>query len=561
MIALLLLQNNVNGRSQGGGLLRGQQDDERSTKETKLTEGDNGREEIWQEERQALQQSDGAEEISRRQEERQTQNGGDGREEISRRQEERQTLKQRNGIGEISRRHTLKQSDEQNGGEPEVEEDGNRRSKVNILRTQIFEELQAESLPYSAIRSGERDASCEGKYIYVYDLPPEFNIDLAARCDSLFPAFNLCDFFADSGTGKPVDTHENGSQIFVPAGRWFNTHQYALELVSHARIKRYKCLTENPDQAALFYIPFYAGLDVIRWNFARDSTNEKRDALSMKLLRWLEKQPSWRRRRGRDHVLVLGKISWDFRRQEDGGEWGSRLLELPETQDVTKVLIERNPWAKNDIGVPHPTFFHPRSADDINTWLEHIRSQSRTSLVTFVGKERPGTANVRGELVKQCRYRTEECRFVQCNHNLCQNPAFVTEAFLTTHFCMQPVGDSPTRRSVFDSLIAGCIPVLFHPCTAYVQYPWHLPKNESSWSVYISEDEVKRGEGDVVDVLRKISVAERDAMRATIVSTIIPGLLYSAPGSDVFPYRDAFDISIDQLLHRVSKIVDQGAVI
>lgn len=68
---------------------------------------------------------------------------------------------------------------------------------------------------------------------------------------------------------------------------------------------------------------------------------------------------------------------------------------------------------------------------------------------------------------------------------------------------------------------------------------------------------MKRGEANVVEVLERISVADREAMRATIVGTIVPGLLYSAPGSDVFPYRDAFDITIDQLLHRVSKI-DRG---
>lgn len=238
-------------------------------------------------------------------------------------------------------------------------------------------------------------------------------------------------------------------------------------------------------------------------------------------------------------------------------KWHLKCCLLSTELQMTKVLIERNPWAKNDIGVPHPTFFHPHSASDIDTWLSHIESQHRTSLVAFVGKERPGTTNVRGELVKQCRNATtttSSCRFVECVHNACQVPAFVIQAFLTTHFCMQPVGDSPTRRSVFDSLIAGCIPVLFHPCTAYVQYPWHLPRNESSWSVYISEDEVKRGEKNVIDVLNKIPVAVRDSMRTTIIKSIVPGLLYSAPGSDVFPCRDAFDITIDQLSRKLSGV-------
>lgn len=261
-------------------------------------------------------------------------------------------------------------------------------------------------------------------------------------------------------------------------------------------------------------------------------------------------------------VQVLGKISFDFRRQPTG-KWGSRLLGFPDLKQVTKVMIERDPWEINDIGVPHPTYFHPQSASDITQWLDHVRSQSRTSLVTFVGKERKNDpTNVRTTLVNQCRNASSEadCRFVECSDDLCFKPAYVTKAFLTTHFCMQPVGDSPTRRSVFDSLIAGCIPVLFHPCTAYVQYPWHLPANESSWSVFIAEDDIRSGAANVVDTVMNIPAAERDAMRENIINNVIPGLLYSAPGSDVSPFRDAFDITTEQLLFRIKHRMAQANV-
>jgi hypothetical protein len=118
-----------------------------------------------------------------------------------------------------------------------------------------------------------------------------------------------------------------------------------------------------------------------------NATDEKRHALGRKLVKWLEKQPSWTRREGLDHVLVLEKISWDFRRPSPP-DWGSRLLEFEEMQKVTKLLIERNPWHRNDIGIPHPTFFHPKSAADIRSWLAHVESQQRNSLVSFVGKDR-----------------------------------------------------------------------------------------------------------------------------------------------------------------------------
>jgi xyloglucan galactosyltransferase MUR3 len=38
--------------------------------------------------------------------------------------------------------------------------------------------------------------------------------------------------------------------------------------------------------------------------------------------------------------------------------------------------------------------------------------------------------------------------------------------------------------------LAGCIPVFFHPGSAYVQYTCHLPKNYARYSVSIPEDNV-----------------------------------------------------------------------
>ena len=46
-------------------------------------------------------------------------------------------------------------------------------------------------------------------------------------------------------------------------------------------------------------------------------------------------------------------------------------------------------------------------------------------------------------------------------------------------FISQPPGDMPTRKSVFDTVLLGCIPVFFNPLTAIHMYPWHW--NISLW--------------------------------------------------------------------------------
>jgi hypothetical protein len=51
--------------------------------------------------------------------------------------------------------------------------------------------------------------------------------------------------------------------------------------------------------------------------------------------------------------------------------------------------------------------------------------------------------------------------------------------FRETVFCPAPAGDSITRKSIFDSLIAGCIPVIFARASMS-QYLWFFTKEEVS---------------------------------------------------------------------------------
>ena len=126
-------------------------------------------------------------------------------------------------------------------------------------------------------------------------------------------------------------------------------------------------------------------------------------------------------------------------------------------------------------------------------------------------------------------------------------------AFTGSEFCLQPPGDSPTRKSVFDSLVAGCIPVLFDPFTAYYQYPWHLPEDHRKYSVFVEKEEVREGKVDVVERLKRIPTEERKEMRRFIVYELMPGLVYGDSSSEFVRFRDAFGIVMDNLMDLVTK--------
>ncbi|KAF3448554.1 hypothetical protein FNV43_RR09267 [Rhamnella rubrinervis] len=387
-------------------------------------------------------------------------------------------------------------------------------------------------------------AGCDGRGIFVYDLPSKFNKDLVGQCGDVVPWMDFCKHFNNEALGEPIQNLGKG---------WYRTHQYSLEPIFHARVLKHPCRVYNENEAKLFYVPFYGGLDILRWHF-KNVSNDVKDTLSLELIKWLETQRPWGRNSGKDHVFVLGKISWDFRRND--GSWGTRLLELDQMQNPIKLLIERQPWHANDIGIPHPTYFHPQSDDDIIAWQTKIISSYRRHLVSFAGADRPDVPdNIRSMLIKQCTSADHHnCQFLDCNSGGCDEPESVIQLFVESEFCLQPPGDSPTRKSVFDSLVSGCIPVLFDPFTAYYQYPWHLPEDHGRYSVFVDQKDVKEMKVNVVQKLMQISLKDRDELRRHIVYELLPGLVYGDPNSQLDKFQDAFSITMSHLLERVNRL-------
>ncbi|KAH7668934.1 Exostosin-like protein [Dioscorea alata] len=383
---------------------------------------------------------------------------------------------------------------------------------------------------------------CEGRTIYVYDLPPKFNKDITSQCNDMLPWMELCEFFSNEALGQSIHNLGKG---------WHDTHQYFLEPIFHNRVLNHPCRVHDQDSAKLFYVPFYGGLDVLRWHFKNVSTKMK-DSLGVELLQWLGNQKSWQLNGGKDHMFVLGKISWDFKRSER--QWGSNFLSLDRMQAPYKFLIEREPWRMNEIGIPHPTHFHPHSDEDIIEYQSKIINSQRKNLVSFAGAARPDAVeNIRSVLIKQClNGRVGDCKFHDCASGGCADPEKVLTLFVESEFCMQPPGDSPTRKSVFDSLVSGCIPVLFDPFTAYYQYPWHLPEDHRKYSVFVDQEEVRNGKVNVIEVLKKISLEERKEMRRYIVYELMPRLVYGDSSSQFVKFRDAFTVVMDNMISKVT---------
>ncbi|KAL6580469.1 hypothetical protein OROMI_008493 [Orobanche minor] len=393
--------------------------------------------------------------------------------------------------------------------------------------------------------------NCPNGEVYVYNLPPVFNTEIVKNCHNLNPWSSRCDALSNLGFGRPA----HGISTIMPenvTGNWFWTDQFSLELIFHNRMLNYRCRTLEPQSAAAFYIPFYSGLAVEKFLFAKNSTTEERDRQCKMMLDWVSDQPYFAKSNGWNHFITMCRVSWDFRRSKDQ-DWGSSCIYMPKMRNITRLMIEKHPWDYFDVAVPYPTGFHPTSVSDLRIWQDFIRSRRRRTLFCFAGATRGFIKNdFRGILLNQCYSEPGSCRVVDCGGSKCTNgTSAILETFLDSDFCLQPRGDSLTRRSIFDCMLAGSVPVFFWHRTAYLQYDWFLPGEPGSYSIFIDRNEVKNGTS-IKGVLEKISKEKVKRMREKVIE-YIPRFIYANWNKGLEGVGDAFDVAVEGFLRRVKE--------
>lgn len=167
---------------------------------------------------------------------------------------------------------------------------------------------------------------------------------------------------------------------------------------------------------------------------------------------------------------------------------GVKVFFMQICQNCTTITIETSPTKtaikgrtrKHWYAAPYPSSYH---------WYEGIRElpweiksrPSRDIFSLFIGSVRtsqPNSNNLRKTLFNQCA-KDSDCQWHKTAH-ACSGVVNATDTMLLLRravFCPAPTGDSITRKSLFDSLIAGCVPVLFSRASL-AQYSWHLSEKD-----------------------------------------------------------------------------------
>ena len=165
----------------------------------------------------------------------------------------------------------------------------------------------------------------------------------------------------------------------------------------------------------------------------------------------LRAQPHFLRRSGRDHFMILGRcMQWDFSRT------------IPAARDLRHVWllgIETN-CVGSSLAIPYPTGIHVSTPSQLAQHREAMLAKPREHLACYYGSLQSQKHNfLRERMAEEC---AGDLRCVMALKEMGAGGEDGPDAlFSRCSFCLQPRGDTRTRKSIWDGIALGCVPVFF----------------------------------------------------------------------------------------------------
>ena len=397
--------------------------------------------------------------------------------------------------------------------------------------------------------------------------------------------------------------------------------------------------TLDPSEASVFFLPYDGGVDALVSSYDGRLIKFKCPR-SGPAKNFLSEQEYFKRRSGRDHFLVFSVIQGVSSLNSPGCKGLYKhvckhctklTIEVSYHADtvhsasssannLSAVFIDPNwpEWKKKSrerkalglvggpkssaytydptwVSIPYPSSFHYFDGIQDIPW-KYDNNPTRNVTAVFIGGGK--TTNLpakklREVLRNQCEER-EKCEWVATGKDRAHvNLSSALNMYRHSVFCLNPPGDSPTRKGLFDSILAGCIPVVFDKYTLEDQYSWHIGIDRfESISVYIPIEEMigkLRMEGaeatlapnkkkkklrkfdelsvggnltNFMDRLEQISPDSIKQMQLSI-SRIAHSLQYSIPPMSASeekrwqpPFKDSVDVIIEKMLEKAKNLTN-----
>jgi len=299
----------------------------------------------------------------------------------------------------------------------------------------------------------------------------------------------------------------------------------------YLRLLHSECRTRDAGEADVFFIPILLGRKKNdAWRKACKGAAAKFTDLK-KHMKYLNKKTA------RQHLVVHNH---GHALQGCYGWWQTPLDESFKhvSRFTTDNRTEQAKYIHLTSPIPYATSLHAHKGMAKPPWKHDF---PRPNLIAYSTntKVHGVTADVRKYLISACE-KNKECRFI----NTQAHPDF-NELYSSAEFCLQPAGDTFARKGIVQSLLMGCIPVLFHHQQVGLwDWFWGSWKHDSS--VFIDGSHLqKQHTSALVDALKKIPFERRQEMRRTIAANAYKmqwAVQETPDGED-----DAFDIMVQHL--------------
>ncbi|KAK3098688.1 hypothetical protein FSP39_022044 [Pinctada imbricata] len=378
--------------------------------------------------------------------------------------------------------------------------------------------------------------------IFIYDLPPKFNMDLI-QC--LQPADTTGGCYSLQNCGMGQNLFNITDKMYV-----MDTHMFSLEVVLHHKLLFSTYRTMDPLKADVFYIPAYGGLRCLCRQPDRSV-----DSFVDELLSFLNKQPYFHM--GKPHFSSAGKIQREM--QWVGCQYLPRLIR----KNITFFSIEKETQTSSAhsflrvsdfvISAPYPSYIHYVNGRE-SSKRRDIPDLSNRDVIILLAAGRRRSNPDRARIMDQFSVQTTQ-EYSKYKDTRSSNPRFDMIFYYTDEcrkgprlgtvpwmmhsvFCLQPPGDSPTRKSFFDALLSGCIPVLFPYDNHKSAWPFtdFLPYNEFTVTIRLSK--FLANSEKVLDTLKEIPTSEIQRLHNNVLK-VSQWFQYSVPNEDLEEPNDA----------------------
>lgn len=248
----------------------------------------------------------------------------------------------------------------------------------------------------------------------------------------------------------------------------------------------------DPEEADLFYVPFFSSLSLVAnpirsaaANVSPDRTAYSDEQTQESLMDWLEEQVYWKRNNGWDHVIICQDPNALYKvidRVKNGVLLVSDFGRLARTQAS---LVK-------DVIMPY--------SHRINTYKGDAGLENRKSLLFFMGNRYRKEGGKIRDLLFQL-LENEEDVIIKHGAQSRESRRAATQGMHTSKFCLHPAGDTPSACRLFDAIVSLCVPVVV---SDYIELPFEDVIDYRKIAIFVDSNTAVKP-GNLVKLLRKVS--------------------------------------------------------